>query len=408
MAGHSSYYYRTKVADNIPPMKIQIYLRLTFVFFVLSVLLILPYQSATASSPADDFNPVKDAVMKLVQLCDEHKTDLDEHTAATLVNYVLASKKSNEYALPKSQGCTGAYYEFDTKISFPRFIDYSYSPFILSVITRPSSLRYSFWTTFRSEAQGLPASWKPVPSGGTPVIIHGKERDSNSPDLNTGVYHEYDLKRTLVLLNYKGRPVMFSVSKQIGTSEVGKKGYILGSDSDWDYYYTGESGSTMTGLGWAKSYIYDYFSVSVYVESGSGPTMVRTGVFQWLRAGWSGINFVNSGHILRGMKRFGRDCKTVLESPRLPAPNKMFSVHQWLSNMPAEVLTKNYSALRQAQRSSAIKSGKISKSEGEEEVSLASTPKEQMVEELMLEYLKTALGKATLLKMEWDRPSAIQ
>jgi hypothetical protein len=201
---------------------------------------------------------------------------------------------------------------------------------------------------------------------------------------------------------------MFSVSKQIGTSDIGKKGYILGSDSDWRYYYTGESGSTMTGLGWAKSYIYDYFSVSIYVESGTGPTMVRTGVFQWLRAGWSGINFVNSGHILRGMKRFGRDCKTVLESPRLPAQNKMFSVHQWLSNMPAEVLTKNYSALRQEQRSSAIKTGKISKSEGEEEMCLANTPKEQMVEELMLEYLKTALGKAPLLKMEWERTSAIQ
>jgi hypothetical protein len=254
----------------------------------------------------------------------------------------------------------------------------------------------------------VPASWKPVLPGGAPVIIHGKERDSNSPDLNTGVYHEYDMKRTLVLLNYKGRQVLFSVSKQVGKSDVGKKGYILGSDNDWSYYYTAESGSTMTGLGWAKSYIYDYFSVSVYVESGGTPTMVRTGVFQWLQAGWSGINFVNSGHILRGLKRFGRDSKTVLESPRLPAPNKIFSVHQWLSNMPAEVLTKNYSALRQAQRSLAIKIAKIGKSEGEEETSFANTPKEQMIEELMLEYLKTALGKATLLKMEWEHPSTVQ
>jgi len=271
-------------------------------------------------------------------------------------------------------------------------------------MTRPSSLRYSFWTAVRNEAEKLPANWKPVPTGGPPVIIHGKERESNSPDLNTGVYHEYDLKRTLVLLNYKGRQVMLSISKQIGTSDVGKKGYILGSDNDWQYYYTGETGSTMTGLGWAKSYIYDYFSVSVYVESGSASTMVKTGVFQWLRAGWSGINFVNSGHILRGIKRFGRDYKMVLESPRLPAPNKIFSVHQGLSDMPADVLTKRYAALRQAQRSSAIKIGKISKTEGEEELSPANTPKEQMVEELMLEYLKTALGKAPLLKMEWERP----
>jgi hypothetical protein len=233
------------------------------------------------------------------------------------------------------------------------------------------------------------------------------ERDSNSPDLNTGVYNEYDLKRTLVLLNYKGRQVLFSISKQIGKSDVGKKGYILGNDDDWNYYYTGESGTSLTGLGWAKSYIYDYFSVSVYVESAGGPAMVRTGVFQWLQAGWSGINFVNSGHILRGLKRFGRDCKMVLESPRLPAPNKILSVYQWLSNMPAEVLTKKYVALRQAQRFSAIKIGKIGKPEGEE-ASFANMPKEQMVEELMLEYLKTALGKATMLKMEWEYPPTIQ
>lgn len=388
-------------------MKKQIHFLSILIFSVLAILLIVPYQPVAASFSAEDFNSVKDAAMKLVQLCDEPKVGLDERAVASVVDYVLTPKKNNEYALPKSEGCTGAYYEFDTKINFLRFIDYSYSPFILSVITRPSSVRYSFWTAFRNEAERLPVNWKPVLPGGTPVIIHGKERDSNSPDLNTGVYHEYDLKRTLVLLNYKGRQVMLSISKQIGKSDVGKKGYILGSDNDWQYYYTGETGSTMTGLGWAKSYIYDYFSVSVYVESGSALTMVKTGVFQWLRAGWSGINFVNSGHILRGMKRFGRDYKMVLESPRLPAPNKIFSVHQGLSDMPADVLTKRYAVLRQAQRSSAIKIGKISKTEGEEELSPANTPKEQMVEELMLEYLKTALGKAPLLKMEWEYPSAI-
>jgi hypothetical protein len=392
---------------GIPRMKGQVYFRSILIFSVLVVLLISLYQPGAAFSSTDDFNSVKDAAMKLVQLCTEPKAGLDDHAVATLVDYVLTPKKNNEYALPKSQGCTGAYYEFDTKTAFPRFIEYSYSPFILSVITRPSSLRYSFWTTSENETQGLPTNWKPVLPGGVPVIIHGMERASNSPDLNTGVYHEYDLKRTLILLNYKGRQVLFSVSKQIGKSDVGKKGHILGNDSDWNYYYTGEIGSSLTGLGWAKSYIYDYFSVSVYVESVSAPTTVRAGVFQWLQAGWTGINFVNSGHILRGMKRFGRDCKMVLESPRLPAPNKMLSVYQWLSNMPAEVLTKKYAGLRQAQRSSAIKIGKINKSEGEEELSLA-TPKEQMVEELMLEYLKTMLGKATLLKMEWEHPSTIQ
>ena len=190
---------------------------------------------------------------------------------------------------------------------------------------------------------------------------------------------------------------MVSISKQIGTSKVGKKGFILGNDSDWNYYYSGESGSSITGLGWAKSYIYDYFSVSVNVEPSTAATTVRTGVFQWLRAGWSGINFVRANHILGGMKRFGRDVKIILESPRLPAPNQMISVYQGLSNMPDGDLMKEYAALRQAQRSLAIQTGKISKSEGEEKVSFANTSKDQMVEELMLENLKMTLGKPTLL-----------
>jgi hypothetical protein len=125
--------------------------------------------------------------------------------------------------------------------------------------------------------------------------------------------------------------------------------------------------------------------------------MIRTGVFQWLRAGWSGINFVQSSHILEGMRRFGRDCKMILESSRLPAPKQMISVYQWISRMPDGDLMKEYAALRQAQRSLAIRAGKIGKSEGEDQVPLANTLKEQVVGELMLEYLKVILGKPTLL-----------
>ena len=371
----------------------HVYFRPVVGCILLTLLLILLHQPVVALSPADALSPVTDAAMKLMQFCIEPKVGLDEQAVATLVDHVLSSKENKEYALPKSLECTGAYYEFDTKIAFPRFIEYSYNPLIPAVITRPSSLRYSSWTASRGETQKLPNSWKPALPAGVPVVIQSMQHESDSPDLNSGVYHEYDLKRTLILLNHKGRQVMVSVSKQIGTSNVGKKGVILGNDNDWNYYYSGQPGTPKTGLGWVKSYIYDYFAIGVYVESITAPPMVRTGVFQWLRAGWSGINFVKSSHILRGLKRFARDSRMILESPRLPAPNQMISIYQWLSNMPAGDLIKKYAALQQAQRSSAIQIGRISKSEGEEQLSFANTPKEQMVEELMLEYLKTALGR---------------
>jgi len=243
----------------------------------------------------------------------------------------------------------------------------------------------------------MPGSWSVVSPDEAPVVIRGLQHDSNTPDLITGVYYEYDLQRTLILLNHKGQQVLISVSKQIDASNVGKKGVILGNDNDWTYFYSNEPGTMETGFGWAKTYIYDYFSVVVYAESGSSPAMVRTGAFQWLRAGWLGINFVKPGDILGGMKRFARSFRTVLESPRLPAPSQLTSVYQSLSRMPALGLASEYAALQQALRSSAIQAGKIRKSEAEKKQSFVDTPKEQMVEELMLEYLKMTLGKSTPL-----------
>jgi hypothetical protein len=274
---------------------------------------------------------------------------------------------------------------------------YSYDPVIPSAITRPSSLRYSIWTAPGGDTQKLPSHWKPVHPGSRPVIIRGMQHDSNTPDQTTGVYYEYDLKRTLILLNHKGRQVLVSISKQTGPSNVGKKGVILGNDNDWNYYYSSEPGSAKAGLGWVKSYIYDYFSVGVYAETGSTPTMVRAGVFQWLNAGWSGMNFVKANHIMTGMKRFARNSRLILESPRLPAPNQMISVYQTYAHMPTGELQKKYVTLQQALRASAIQQGKIGNSLEEERASVANTPKEQMIEELMLEYLKGTLGKSTLL-----------
>ncbi|OPY66734.1 MAG: hypothetical protein A4E63_02463 [Syntrophorhabdus sp. PtaU1.Bin050] len=372
----------------------RIYFRTILGSIVLAVLLVLTQPPVRALSAPDASGSVNDAVAKLVQFCMEPRTVLDEQAVATLVDYVLSSKSSREFSLPKSRECTGAYYEFDTKISFPRFMDYSYSSVVPSVITRPSSMRYSLWSSSRGETQPLPATWKSISPAGAPVIVRGLQRESDTPDLNTGVYHEYDLKRTLILVNHKGRQALISISKQINKSNVGKKGVILGNDNDWTYYYSSEPGTPKTGIGWVKSYIYDYFSIGVYVESNAA--VVKTGVFQWLRAGWSGMNFVRPNHILGGMKRFAHNSKTVLESPRLPSPSQIISVYQWLSNVPVSELRKEYAVLQQALQSSAIRTGKIGKLASDKQISFANVPKEQIVEELMLEYIKMSLGKPTL------------
>ncbi|HNQ62795.1 MAG TPA: hypothetical protein PLF87_03855 [Syntrophorhabdaceae bacterium] len=377
-----------------------VYLILSFISFFL-----LSQQPVSALSHIDTANPVNDAAIKLVQFCKDPKIGLDEHAVSIILDYVMNPKQGREFILPKYYDSTGAYYEFDTKIDFKRFIEYSYNAQIPPVITRPSSLRYSIWSPVKSQPHKLPGTWKTIPPGGNPVIIHGIQNESDTPDLNTGVYHEYDLKRTLIQLNHKGRQALISISKQIKQSEVGKKGIILGNDKDWTYYYSGEEGTAKTGLGWAKTYIYDFFSIAVNIESSDLPGVVKTGVFQWLRAGWIGLNFVKPAHIIAGMKRVSRDCIVSLESPQIPAPEQLISVYQWLANLPVNDLNKKYAVLQREQVSSAVSSGKVSKQKAEEDISYANISKEQILQELMLEYLKAILGKTSIIGKRFFPPN---
>ncbi len=379
------------------------YHRFTIVVSILLSVLALSNLTAYAAPSTEPGKNVTDAVLRLVKNCQDRKTGFDQRDIAVIVDYVLSQKQQHEYALPESQKCPGAYQEFDTRASFSRFMDYSYNSLIPSSVTRPSSLRFSLWNSAQGKGQKLPTHWKSMSANTQPLILHGHQYDSNTPDLTTGVYYAYNLKRTLIHTNYMGHQVFISISKQTDKSNVGEKGFILGKDSDWNYYYSGEPGSAKAGLGWVKSYIYDYFSVGVYVESGSAPVKLRTGVFQWIRAGWSGLNFVKTSHIINGMKRFARNNKMVLESPRLPAPKKLISVYQWLNNLPASDLSQKYAALQQAQRASAAQAGKINQLNAAVSSAAAKVTKEQMVEEIMMEYVKMALGKPTSMSKHFSQ-----
>jgi hypothetical protein len=372
-------------------------LRGLWIALALSLLVCTQPPPASAAAPGDGNSAVTAAARKLIQFCADPRTGIDAQAAAAIVDYVLAPKSGREGSLAKLDECSGAYYEFDTRIAFPRFLSYSYNAQIPGALTRPSSMRYSMWSGLQGKSHFLNDKWKPLKTADEPVIIHGMQRDCITPDLNTGIYYEYDLKRTIIYLNHKGRQALISISKQAGQSDVGKKGLIIGSDNDWNYYYSGETGSFQTGLGWVKSYIYDYFSIGVYVEANGSSNIVRSGTFQWLRAGWSGINFVQSGHILTGMKRFARNSKSILESQHLPAPGQIARHYQLLCSLPSRDLFERYSALQQAQHSLAAQSGKIGSSDRKAQASYNNIPKEQIVQELMLEYLKLSLGKQSLI-----------
>ncbi|MGA8279857.1 MAG: hypothetical protein WB853_03090 [Desulfobacterales bacterium] len=237
---------------------------------------------------------------------------------SALMRFVAGAKDPHVlYHAGTFNGTVSAYHECDIHRSLSQILQLTYNPDIPSVVTMPASIRLSHWTDIDTPEHALPKLWESLPVLKAPQFISGVEHIVNSPDQNSGAYFEYDLYRTLILMKHEGHPVFISLSRQKGVSDVGKKGVIIGADDNWDYLYTGQAGVSYAGLGWVKSYMYDSYSVSFYVETNAALPTVRFGVFKWLRAGWAGINLARPPHIFSGLERFVKSFKKVLENPRL-------------------------------------------------------------------------------------------
>jgi hypothetical protein len=239
---------------------------------------------------------------------------------AGLMEFVTRPKKEGErFSAGSANGFSSSYNEVDLRTGLVDVLKYSFNPAIPWFATSPASLRNTAWKQTAGPWTELPRLWELFGGSDVPVVIRGVETVENTPDLSTGGYYRYDLFRTLILLTNGQRRSVISISKQVQPSDVGRKGYIVGNDEDWTYFYSGEPGLSVTGLGWVKSYMYDSAGISVYTEAAPDAGQVRTANIKWLRAGWSSINMVQNDHIHEGLVRFAKAFKEILESPRRPA-----------------------------------------------------------------------------------------
>ena len=267
---------------------------------------------------------------------------------SALMRFVAGAKDPHVlYHAGTFNGAVSAYHEFDIHRSLSQILQLTYDPDIPTVVTMPASIRLSHWIDIDTPEHSLPKLWEALPVLEAPQFITGIEHIVNSPDQHSGAYFEYDLYRTLILMKHEGRPVLISLSRQKGVSDVGKKGMIIGADDNWDYLYTGQAGVSYAGLGWVKSYMYDSYSVSFYVETDAAHPIVRFGVFKWMRAGWAGINLARPPHIFSGLERFAKSFKKVLENPRLndvTAVSRDFANIKRLSNEDQRKIIEGYLA----------------------------------------------------------------
>ena len=236
-----------------------------------------------------------------------------------LLDFVAAPKEEDRlYYVDGKSKATSAYNEFAFDKELAHVLKLSYNPALPSFVTNPSSVRLSFWSEFGDGRQNLPKLWDYLEGLSDPIIITGRETVENTPDINTGAYYRYELDRTLVMMKHKGNNILISISKQTDVSDVGKRGVVLGADTDWTYLYSDKKGLDKPGLGWVSSYMYDSFSIIVYYETRGEVTRVKCGAFKWLDAGWQRINMVKKHHIYKGLERFGQaykaNCRTSIPS----------------------------------------------------------------------------------------------
>jgi len=296
------------------------------------------FAPAGAGYGADEVRLPDDATPGLVHLASlvgpENRNPFRPDLLAGLLRFIDAPKREDAmYSAAPMDGASSSYFDVDVRISLDDLLKYTFNPRINGSASVPASLRTAAWKSPETPGQSFPRIWELFDPNGTPVLIRGMETVENTPDLSTGGYYRYTLFRTVILFRSGARRVVISLAKQAGPSDVGKKGYILGKDEDWDYFYSGEPGLDVTGLGWVKSYMLESVGISVYIESAPALPGVRVANLKWLRAGWSGLNVVRSEHIHSGLKRFALTTKQILESPRLPAVATLEDACQRIANL---------------------------------------------------------------------------
>ncbi len=373
------------------------------IVFGLTPIFLIPGNTLSAADVSDKSTarPVWDeGISYLLSMLKSRDKSFDIQKVSGLLDFAI-SEKSGDAALNPGQreNATGAYFFVDVKAPLSKVIKYAYNPRIPAYLTLPSVVRLCGWQI--KPTGPVSNLWKKVGNVKDPLMLWGVEYEEITPDLSTGAYYRYEMDRLMVLLKYRGKDFFISVTRQKNPSTVGRKGAIIGQDTDWNYFYSGQQGLNTAGLGWVSSYMYDAFSVSILFEPGASKNRTRLMTFKWLRAGWNGINMVRQEHIVEGCKRFALGFRKVMESPRLPQAERLIDMYARIKSLPDQDLTARLqpigTALQQLCRTDPILSRKDFTDMIESGKYLDGMSREEREHLLMSEYMKIAIGKSSYL-----------
>ncbi|BBD06782.1 hypothetical protein [Desulfovibrio ferrophilus] len=356
--------------------------------------------SGNKTAPTKQLDPTGQSVVQAVQAIlnavDNPQAASPTEAMATLAD-IVTSDGPAELDLPTMDGAKGVALREQVASPLSRILEYAYNPDVPAYLVLPSVVRLSQWYPESDILNLQTPLHQQLPASATPLVLRGREYEEITPDTFSGGYYSYDLQRMLALFQHQGRNVLVSVSRQDGESEVGKKGVVL-DDNKWNYFYSGKEGLTQGAIGWMDTYMYDSWSVSVFVEEPDGTTTNM--IFKWLRAGWAGMNVVKGSHILEGCKRFARAFRSVIESDLLPAAGELAAKTKELLALSENELDrrikhyarqmervwKNHPVLSRRTFAKIMEGGGYAK----------ALNREQRVSALLLEYLKKQLQTASI------------
>jgi hypothetical protein len=321
--------------------------------------------------------------------------DITPERLSEVITFVAASTAETSMALQDREKASGAFYAFTLRGDLERVVDYVYNPDIPVYVTMPSSVRDQEWLD-PATLDALKLLPEALEQGKT-LLVRGAEREIITPDANTGGYYAYRQDRAVAVFQGPTGPVLVSVGSQTEPSDIGRKGYVVGEDADWNYLYSDETGLSKTGLGWVDSYMYNAQSIIVFVTDSASGT-VRVGSFKWLNAGWAKVNMVKQSHIINGIKRFTADFKAVLESSRLPEPQELAAMYRELASGSAETLRQMVAPYLDAISESGALSSPFKKLLASGQY-LQNMSRQEMVKVLLKEYLKQQLGRDSLIRV---------
>ncbi len=325
------------MAKTTSRLKIGLGYAFTLLAFVFQATFAFGAASSTEIQVPESLSP---ELMYLLDLVDAENDQSFQPTKITkLLEYIAEPKDPHAlYFVDPELGSPSAYMDFEIRQQFDHLLKYAFNPDIPAYLIAPSTTRLSHWKQLQSSDGQLPELWNTVDELAVPILIKGVQVIENTPDVFSGAYYRYHLYRTLILFKANDRKVIISISKQKDISDVGKKGYVLGSDDNWDYFYSEKPGLTIPGLGWVRSHMYDSYGISIYSETDPNAPLLRCGTFRWVQAGWSKINVVKKHHIHNGIKRFAKSFKEIMEHPSLPSINALSDTFQKIKTLSEDEL----------------------------------------------------------------------